>query len=93
MRPIANQYREGKVKRTPMRGVKQTLKPCAYKRSEHASHVTACLLHNEPTSCRLRQAKALSARAKVKASLNRAYMSEVADAKPSDLHMSRMKSR
>ena len=33
-RPIANQYREGKVKRTPNRGVKQTLNPSAYKRSE-----------------------------------------------------------
>ena len=29
-----NQYREGKVKSTPVRGVKKTLKPCAYKRSE-----------------------------------------------------------
>jgi len=29
-----NQYREGKVKRTPMRGVKQFLKPDAYKQSE-----------------------------------------------------------
>ena len=34
-RPIVNQYREGKVKRTPHRGVKKTLKPFAYKRSEH----------------------------------------------------------
>ena len=33
-RPIANQYREGKVGRTPGRGVKQNLKPCAYKRWE-----------------------------------------------------------
>jgi hypothetical protein len=33
-RPIANQYREGKVKSTPDRGVKQSLKPCARKRSE-----------------------------------------------------------
>ena len=29
-----NQYREGKVKSTPMRGVKQFLKPDAYKQSE-----------------------------------------------------------
>ena len=28
-RPIANEYREGKVKRTPSRGVKETLKSCA----------------------------------------------------------------
>ena len=47
-----NQYREGKVKSTPDRGVKESLKPYAYKRSEHALHVTACLLHNDPTSYR-----------------------------------------
>ena len=34
-RPIANQYREGKVKSTANSGVKQFLKPYAYKRSEH----------------------------------------------------------
>ena len=30
-RPIVNKYREGKVKSTPARGVKENLKPCAYK--------------------------------------------------------------
>ena len=34
-RPIVNEYREGKVKRTPVRGVKEYLKPCAYKQWEH----------------------------------------------------------
>jgi hypothetical protein len=29
-----NQYREGKAKRTPVRGVKKNLKPAAYKRSK-----------------------------------------------------------
>jgi hypothetical protein len=29
-----NQYREGKVKSTPVRGVKKYLKPYAYKQSE-----------------------------------------------------------
>ena len=33
-RPIVNQYREGKVKRTLNKGVKKILKPYAYKRSE-----------------------------------------------------------
>jgi hypothetical protein len=33
-RPIVNEYREGKVKSTPMRGVKQYLKPRAHKQSE-----------------------------------------------------------
>ena len=30
-RPIVNKYREGKVKSTPARGVKENLKPSAYK--------------------------------------------------------------
>ena len=48
-----NQYREGKVKSTPCRGVKESLKPCAFKRSEPVYlPVMSCLLHNEPTSCR-----------------------------------------
>ena len=34
MRPIVNQYREGKVKSTPIRGVKEILKPNAYKQWE-----------------------------------------------------------
>ena len=34
-RPIVNEYREGKVKSTPVRGVKEYLKPCAYKQREH----------------------------------------------------------
>jgi hypothetical protein len=33
-RPIGNQYREGTVKSTPARGVKENLKPCASSRSE-----------------------------------------------------------
>ena len=32
-----NEYREGKVKSTPMRGVKQYLKPNAYKQLERGS--------------------------------------------------------
>jgi hypothetical protein len=36
---------------TAMSGVKEYLKPCAYKRSElPARVVTACFLHNEPAS-------------------------------------------
>ena len=61
------------MKRTPDRGVQQNLKPCAYKRSEPLQVVTACLLHNEPTSrvslARLRRVIAV---AEAKASLNRA---------------------
>lgn len=34
LRPIVDEYREGKVKSTPIRGVKENLKPDAYKQSE-----------------------------------------------------------
>jgi hypothetical protein len=33
-RPIAHEYREGKVKSTPARGVKESLKPSAYSQRE-----------------------------------------------------------
>ena len=68
-----DKYREGKVKSTPNRRVKQNLKPCAYKRSEPSDLVTACLLHNEPTSCAsLARLRVLRSAAGAKASLNRA---------------------
>jgi hypothetical protein len=35
LRPIVNQYREGKVKRTPVRGVKEYLNPSIYKQWDH----------------------------------------------------------
>ena len=37
-RPIVNQYREGKVKSTPVRGVKEYLKPYASKQWEGYAH-------------------------------------------------------
>ena len=57
-RPIVNEYREGKVKSTPVRGVKENLKPVAHKQSEGralpgfglAGDLMACLLKNEPAS-------------------------------------------
>jgi hypothetical protein len=59
-RPIVNKYREGKVKRTPVRGVKEYLKPCAYKQWKddvwfRPDCLTACLLLNEPASYVMRQ--------------------------------------
>ena len=54
-RPIVNQYREGKVKKTPVRGVKEDLKPLAYKQFEgygpQGQGLRAYLLHNDPASC------------------------------------------
>ena len=41
-----NQYREGKVKSTAMSGVKQFLKPDAYKQWEGVRPLTAYLLYN-----------------------------------------------
>ena len=55
-RPIAHKYREGKVKSTPVRGVKEILKPEASDRSEGlfdtfgCRGLMACLLKNEPAS-------------------------------------------
>jgi heterodisulfide reductase subunit C len=60
-RPIVNQYREGKVKSTPVRGVKEYLKPFTYKQwkgyapQQCGECLTACLLHNEPASYSRRQ--------------------------------------
>ena len=90
-----NKYREGKVKSTPDRGVKKYLKPCAYKRLEpRFIGVTACLLHNEPTSYTLPARLSISRYAtEAKASLNRATQSVGIDAKPGDLPMVRLKSR
>jgi hypothetical protein len=67
------------VKSTPMRGVKEFLKPHAYKQSEDhlgggnaAEGLTACLLLNESASyCLQREVKPLG-EAVAKASLNRA---------------------
>ena len=86
-----DQYREGKVKRTAGSGVKKNLKPCACKLSEPFG-VTACLLHNEPTSCSsLARFSALRRVAGAKASPNRALESVEADAKLCDLPMVRLK--
>ena len=87
-----DQYREGKVKRTVSNGVKKNLKPCACKLSEPFRGVTACLLHNEPTSCSsLARFSALRHAAGAKASPNRAHESVEADAKLCDLPMVRLK--
>ena len=90
-----DKYREGKVKSTPNRRVKQNLKPCAYKRSESRFiGVTACLLHNEPTSySSLARLSMKTCEAGAKASLNRASESVGVDAKLGDLPMVRLKPR
>jgi len=53
-RPIVNKYREGKVKSTPVRGVKEYLKPSAYKPFEGYGSSEQCLraflLYDESTS-------------------------------------------
>ncbi len=63
-----NQYREGKAKSTPARGVKKNLKPYAYKQSEgyavssDTEGLTACLLLNEPASYSHRRGEAQASR-------------------------------
>ena len=52
-RPIAEEYREGTVKSTPARGVKEILKPRTCKQSEGGDRkvcLRACLLKNDPAS-------------------------------------------
>ena len=51
-RPIANKYREGKVKRTARSRVKRTWNHAltSGRSNVRKYRVTACLLHNEPTS-------------------------------------------
>lgn len=46
----SKQYREGTVKSTPARGVKQTLKSCASMPWEGLMCLTACLLEYDPAS-------------------------------------------
>ena len=65
-RPIVNKYREGKVKSTPARGVKETLKPCAYKPLEP---LPAREGDSVPFVARLSRFRGV---AEAKASLNRA---------------------
>jgi uncharacterized protein YbbK (DUF523 family) len=57
VRPIVNKYREGKVKSTPVRGVKQYLKPSAYKPFEGyaQARLRAFLLNDESASCGMSQ--------------------------------------
>ena len=87
-----DEYREGKVKSTADSGVKQTLKPCACKRSEPLHVVTACLLHNEPTSrSSAARVSALRRGPGARASPKRAGESPAADAKLCDLPRARLK--
>ena len=84
--------REGKVKSTADSGVKKYLKPCARKRSEPLHGVTACLLHNEPTSrSSPARVRALRPGPGAKASPKRAVESAAADAKLCDLPPARLK--
>jgi len=66
----------GKGEKTPKKGSEKTLKPYAYKRSEPRQwRVTACLLHNDPTSYTfLASLSALRHGGAAKASLNRSFI-------------------
>ena len=77
------------MKSTPMRGVKEYLKPDAYKQSEPA-RVTAYLLYNGSASWSGSKLKPLGVGA-AKASLNRANELPGSDPKPGDLAMGRLK--
>ncbi len=71
------QYREGTVKSTPARGVKQILKPYASVQSKaqvRTNGLTACLLEYDPTSYPLWWVKPVTGGATAKASVNSAFV-------------------
>ena len=80
------------MKRTPDRGVKQNLKPSAYKRRERLRAVTACLLHNEPTSCTRPARLSVSDAEPERKRVPQGAQSGGADAKLCDLPPARLKS-
>ena len=43
-----NKYREGKVKRTPVRGVKENLKPYVYKQSKFYGYLIVSMNNGVP---------------------------------------------
>ena len=86
-----NEYREGKVKRTANSGVKKTLKPCAYNLLERLRAVTACLLHNEPTSWSLLARLNISDVEPKRKRVLKSVKSVAPDAKPCDLPLVRLK--
>ena len=80
------------MKSTLNKGVKQTLKPYAYKRSESLRGMTACLLHNEPTSYSL-LARLIDVRSSIRSESEseQGEQSAEVDAKLGDLPMTRVK--
>jgi hypothetical protein len=88
------QYREGTVKSTPARGVKQILKPSAYvqlKGQGRKPGLTACLLEYDPASYPWWPVKPVIGGATAKASVNSASVSPGVDPKPLELSMVRLK--
>jgi hypothetical protein len=84
------------VKSTPVRGVKQFLKPDAYQQSEPGSdlrirgRVTAYLLHNGSASWSLWRARA-GRRRRSESESEQGAKSQGADPKPGELAMGRLK--
>jgi hypothetical protein len=84
------------VKSTPVRGVKQTLKPDAYQQSEPGSglrargRVTAYLLHNGSASWSLWRAQAVRRR-RSESESEQGAQSQGTDPKPGELAMGRLK--
>ena len=89
-----NEYREGKVKSTPMRRVKEFLNPCAYKRSEPCFswlRRAFCIMNLRVTVTSEVNCHEAGSRSESEPEEGAQFV--VVDAKPSDLHMSRMKFR
>ncbi len=89
-----NKYREGKVKSTPVRGVKEYLKPRVYKQSKHYARKGTCDgVPFASWACELPYVARLSREVEPKGNrvLTRANEWHGTDPKPSDLSLSRLK--
>ena len=88
-----NQYREGKVGRPPNRGVKKNLKPFVYKRSERRELRRRAFCIMILRVAVVGEVKRHELRSRSESESEMGVESTEADAKPSDLPLSRLKFR
>lgn len=81
------------MKSTPNRGVKEYLKPHAYKQWEPLLRVTACLLHNESVSYGYAARLSRERRSRSESESEMGAQLYGIDPKPGELPMARVKSR
>ena len=87
-----NKYREGKVKSTPERGVKELLKPCVYKQGKLDAKAerlcTFCIMNRRLNACgELKPERRRRSESESEVGESRAHYNP----KPGDLLMARLK--